>query len=374
MSFKQQVPNEAAFRHKLLEGWGNFYLELKQALLPLEASYTKAKQQLALFKGLLFGGIIVIACIQVLPTILIAITTPEAAAASAFVMFFAGGVCAVYGGYHLFMFDRTPIDQFNYEVNRLVFRKIFSMFDLEVSLIGKALVSPAWFKGRHRIKATEKTRYQEMERSMTYGKQVLDLLDHSELITEPRNQVVVGDMFSTKISNRNLFIAELNVKHETGSGKNRRTKKIFHGYFCSFDLPRSLAGKTFVSTEGDKRGFGHLNFWRSKTADGVEETLLEWNEFEDMLHVASNNPSEARYILPPDFMQDLYDWWKEKKQNIRLAFVANRMYVLFPDQNIKIQDTVGNSSAAEVQLYAESIGVPLMHVLHLVEDVDRQVA
>ncbi len=168
-----------------------------------------------------------------------------------------------------------------------------------------------------------------------------------------------------------MFLAELNLKHVTGSGKDRRVKKIFHGYFVSFPIGKVLQGKTFVSTEGDTRGFGHTSFWSGFTAGEVKKTSLEWNEFEDLLHVATSNPTEARYILTPNFMIDLHDWWKEKKQNIRFSFLENRVYILFPDTKIQLGKTLETLGEHEVGEYLQSIAVPLLHVLHVIEDVEH---
>ena len=96
---------------------------------------------------------------------------------------------------------------------------------------------------------------------------------------------------------------------------------------------------------------------------------MEWNEFEALLHVAATNPTEARYILTTDFMVELHDWWQEHKGNIRLSFIASRMYILFPDKGIKLKDTVPSLDESALRAYILSIAKPLLHVLHLVEKV-----
>lgn len=78
---------------------------------------------------------------------------------------------------------------------------------------------------------------------------------------------------------------------------------------------------------------------------------------------------EARYILTPNFMSDLYDWWKAKKGNIRISFIGNKMYLLFPDNQIRFNDTVANIDETEVKQYMLTIARPLLHILHLIEDV-----
>ena len=78
---------------------------------------------------------------------------------------------------------------------------------------------------------------------------------------------------------------------------------------------------------------------------------------------------EARYILTPNFMSDLYDWWKGQKGNIRISFIKDRMYLLFPDSQVRLNDTVSNIDETEVKQYMLTIARPLLHILHLIEDV-----
>jgi len=86
--------------------------------------------------------------------------------------------------------------------------------------------------------------------------QVEALITHSELITEQFDQLNVDTMLTIKHGDSTLFVAEIEVKNTTDS-RVRKVKKIFKGYFVSFDLQRSLAAKTFVSTEGDTTGFAN---------------------------------------------------------------------------------------------------------------------
>ena len=167
----------------------------------------------------------------------------------------------------------------------------------------------------------------------------------------------------------NLFISELSVKLETGSGKNRSIKKIFTGYFVSFDLDRTLEGKTFVSAEGDETGFGHRSFFTDIGKKGVQETKLEWNQFEDKLHVATDNETEARYVFTTDFMSDLYLWWEGRKSHIRISFIGNHMYMLFPDERVRFDSTIPRINEKEVKEYLLTIARPLLHVVHLAENV-----
>jgi hypothetical protein len=197
--------------------------------------------------------------------------------------------------------------------------------------------------------------------------QVLALLDHSELVTEERNTVAVDDMIAFTVAEKSVFVAELSISHVTEIGKHSQTKDIFRGYFVTYDLPTTLVGKTFVSTDGDRDGFGHRSFWSAHGTDGAHDTLLEWNQFEKLLHVAATDPAEARYVLSPDFMSMLYDWWKDKKQNIRVSCIGTRLYVLFPSTELPMFTTLKKIEAEAICAEVLSITKPLLHILHLIE-------
>lgn len=204
--------------------------------------------------------------------------------------------------------------------------------------------------------------------------EIISLLDHSELITQNRNLYEIDDMIATKFHGRSLFMAELAVRHTTGSGRRRGDKLLFHGFFAVHDLPRRLEGKTFITTENDKWGFGGL--FRGHrlvgTPQSLRETLLEWNDFENKLHVATTNEVEARYILTPDFMAELYEWWKERGGNIRVSFLENRMYVLLPDRDVRIGISTIGFKEKNLKYYMLTVMRPVWHLKQLMKHAEAR--
>lgn len=195
-------------------------------------------------------------------------------------------------------------------------------------------------------------------------------LNDSELITETVHTHTVDDRVTTEYDGYTLSVTELHATRTEGSGKNRRTVTVFKGVFVTHELPKTVEGETYISTEGDKHGFGHQSFWKKLTGrQDVEVTELEWNEFEKDLHVVTSNPTEARYILTPDFMQELHEWWQGSARNIRISFIGNRCYVLFPDTKISFGAAPLWITAERVENYAMTIAEPLWHVFNLLEDV-----
>jgi hypothetical protein len=194
-------------------------------------------------------------------------------------------------------------------------------------------------------------------------KSVAALLVHSELITTTYHKMHLDDMFKVSLQGSELFVAELNLMEKKGSGKNQRLVSIFEGLFISFDIQKQLEGKTFVTTDKDTKGFGN--------GSNVEPTQLEWNDFEELLHVTTTNPVEARYVLTPNFMLDLYTWWNGKEGNIRLSFIQNRMYVLFPYTKLFGENSF-EITEASVSTYLKQTCTPLFHILKLIGDTQKE--
>lgn len=365
-SIKQRFPDEVSLRSFLASHARSYTDQVQGELGMQEAKYRQALRNRKIGSTLLVGGI--------LAGISAAQLYVEAGLISGWfllgVLVLAG--VSIWKGWQMTKGVTAIINEFNAQLNDVIYNAVFSLFGLTGGRVEHTF-DESESEGLRKLSRAQRltlTSNKFLQSQTIEYAQVKELLDHSELITEDRNRMMVDDMFTVTVYNRTLFASELDVKNITGSGKHRRVKKIFSGYFVSYDLPKELSGKTFVTTEGDTNGFAdqsHLSFF---TKPDAAVTELEWNAFEDKLHVVTDNPSEARYILTPDFMQDLYDWCVEKHQKIRLSFVASRMYALFPDNTIRFNKTITKITEEEVRTYMESIALPFLHVLHLIEDVE----
>lgn len=194
------------------------------------------------------------------------------------------------------------------------------------------------------------------------------LFRESGLVTERVDTLTVDDMYKTTAQYPMTF-REVMATRQEGSGKNSRTVTVFHGLLVTVALPKTLQATTYISTEGVKDGLAHQSFWSGVKEQGIEETLLEWNDFEKDLHVASSDGVEARYILTPDFMANLYAWWQEGKENIRISFKGNEMLLLLPDGQVRVRWSTATSDKAKLATYLMSIAKPIWRTLTLVEDV-----
>ncbi|MFT7506872.1 MAG: hypothetical protein ACI92I_000008 [Acidimicrobiales bacterium] len=369
MDFKEKFPTEESVQSTIGENWGDFTNEVYKEVGHLEQKYKRIKKRQGAGMGMVFiGGALIVTLLETTDVVWSSVFG-EGLAIFLGIVILPVSLGLIGRGIYLLRDGEGVVKRFNTQLNALIFSKVFSTFGLDGTQATKTFEDSSEKGGAFWVKDINSfTGVQKVTKS-TEDNQVSDLLNHSELVTEPHNRVMSDDMMNLTIDGKALFVAELELKHVTGSGKHKSVKKIFKGYFCSLDLTKTLKGKTFISTEGDKKGFGHRTFFSGLRDTGAVETILEWNDFENLLHVATTDEAEARYVLSTDFMSDLYDWWKDKKKNIRISFIGNRMYLLFPDKKIRFFNSVPSLNTASLQEYTLTIALPLMHVLHLAEDV-----
>jgi hypothetical protein len=204
-------------------------------------------------------------------------------------------------------------------------------------------------------------------------KEPQQFLDESGLITSSNIHIEADDRYVV-YGDTEVSVHELQaVQHlATQSGETSKAN-VFTGVLVRAELPFSVEGKTYISTEGDKTGFAHKTFWRDILGRSeVQETELESNDFERDLHVATTHPREAREILTPSFMVDLHDWWQEHEQNIRIAFIGKTMYLLLPDASIKFSQSTTSTQLEAIERYAWTVIRPIWRSIILVEDVARR--
>lgn len=198
------------------------------------------------------------------------------------------------------------------------------------------------------------------------------LLVESELVTVSDITVTSDDMY-TIFGDREVSFRELLVTQKMRNAKGEsQIVEVFKGIFVVAKLGRSHDAKTYISTEGDRSGFAHRTFWSDVLENSdVKETVLEWNDFEKDLHVASSDGAKAREILTPEFMEDLYEWWNQHKLNVRIAFKGDKMFLLLPEASIKLGTSTTSTKLDSIQRYAWSLARPMWRSLMLVDDVSR---
>jgi hypothetical protein len=207
----------------------------------------------------------------------------------------------------------------------------------------------------------------------THEEESVKLLTESELITVKNINVISDDIY-TVFGDREITFRELLITQSSENIKKKADSQneLFKGLFIVAKLNHQYQAKTFISTEGDRSGLAHKTFWSNLLeSNDVKEVLLEWNDFEKDLHIASSDNKEVREILNPEFMQDLHDWWNEHKLNFRLSFKGDKMFLLLPEISIKLGESTTSTKLSSIKRYAQSLARPIWRGLMLVEDVPQ---
>ena len=206
-----------------------------------------------------------------------------------------------------------------------------------------------------------------------HREETIPLLRESQLLTVSDIIIEADDRY-TVYGEKEVSIRELQVLRRYYDGRGREHHaNLFTGVFVLAQLPFTVKGRTYISTEGDTTGFAHKTFWKNVMGrTDVEETILESNDFENDLHVATTDPTEAREILTPDFMVDLHDWWMEHKLNMRIGFAGNIMYMLLPDDSIRFSRSTTSTKLSAIERYAWTVVRPIWRSLVLIEDVKKK--
>ncbi|MCA9359816.1 DUF3137 domain-containing protein [Candidatus Kaiserbacteria bacterium] len=202
---------------------------------------------------------------------------------------------------------------------------------------------------------------------------IKSLLSDSSLMTDKNITIGADDSYQS-FGEQPVDFHELTVtsKQSRGPKGESRDVLVFKGLFMVATLPKSHNAETYITTDNDRSGFANRSFWSDLLEHGkVKETVLEWNDFEEDLHVATDNPSIAREILNPEFMQDLHTWWLEHKLDIRISFKQDKLYLLIPETTISISTTTSSERLSAIKHYATSLAKPMWRGFLLVEDASK---
>ena len=374
MSFKKTIPNTAALRSLISEHISSITSAVRAEVGTLEKEYIN-------FRRYHRVTVLVIALAFLLPNLavfLLGIYLTELPNTLRYIIGVVAALltlsmCGYYGG-KLILSGYEMIKQFHKSIDKIAYSKVFDLLGVEGKLV------------THSVRISEKlldetaSKWSQLfeiiishyhsQKVTDEARQVFAALTTSELITEPYNVTQIDTVFEVTVGGVPLTITELDIKQVEGSGRKKQETPLFKGYFAAYPLKRASKGKTFVSTEGDLYGFAHRTYWEGVASGDVKEVIVGNKTFEDLLFVATTDEAEAKAIISQEFMEDLYAWWQKQNTNIRISFIGDTMYILFPDERIRFEDTVDSIDDKEVEEYLVTIAEPLLNILHLVEDVE----
>jgi hypothetical protein len=379
MAVKTKVQDEAALELLVKKRSGTLTLETKKAVGDLEHKYVVFRRYQRMgFLLLTAAFFIPMSVAFTLEIFFVNLTNVWSTTIGIVVLILSIMLCSYYG-VRMITSGATVVRQFHAQVDTVLFSAVFTLFGVKGRLIEHTVTvdrvpvadgkGSVWAKTIAILRAHLRSLSESPE-----SQSVIESLKLSQLITVPYNTIHIDNVFALELEDKTVMVSELKVDSVENSGRHKRVVPVFKGYFIVVPLHKPVTGKTFITTEGDTHGFGYQQFWNTLITpeSGLRETTLESNDFEKLIHVATTNGRESREILTPTFMQDLSLWWqKQDRPHIRISFIQNVMYMIFPDEQIRFAHTVSKVDEALLAEYMLTIARPLLHVLHVVEDVRR---
>lgn len=312
MKYKEQYPAAMITTEKIWAQIERHEKVVQESLLTVRS--VKRKYGMILSVLLILGTLIIF-------------TVTEVVTLSLFILFiFIFWLVVILGIVYYYKFDSARKD-LRQEIDSLVFKMVFDLFDISI------------------------------DRTTVFMGSIVGYVNESLLFTDQSGFLQSNNTIRFQLDGKGCSISEVQVGN-------------FRGWLVCCDINKNLLGRTYVSTEDDKVGFGHITFWNKILGSTeVRETILEWNQFEKKLHVATSDPREAREILDPVFISQLYDWWhSQSSQNIRIVFYADKMIMSFEDPTIKLSSSMRENriSPEALRKNVGSLSLPLRHILNLI--------
>lgn len=160
------------------------------------------------------------------------------------------------------------------------------------------------------------------------------------------NRQDVDDGFTGKHGHVSFALTEIDLRHVTGSGKNRRTEYIFDGLMIVMSFPLPFKGRTLVLKD-----HGKIGNWLKDKSTNLERINLGIKQFEDVFEVYSTDQIEARAILTPDLMENLiklgamFDGMRTDRFNEKddLAAAKGKIELAFLDSVLMITVATGKN-------------------------------
>lgn len=128
----------------------------------------------------------------------------------------------------------------------------------------------------------------------------------------------IEDQITGRVGEKYFVMHEMTLRTE---GKNKVT--TFQGQIFVVDCDRSFTGQTLVLRDRSK--FGRAS---RGAIPGLKRAGLASPKFEKLFEVYTTDQVEARYLLPPDFMERIMDLEASVDgNNIRFAFSKGKLYI-----------------------------------------------
>lgn len=163
-------------------------------------------------------------------------------------------------------------------------------------------------------------------------------------------------------------------KKETYRDSNKRVQTryipIFRGLLLMADFNKNFRGHTVIQTDVSEKALGLFGRAAQRMMGAVSNKQLvelENPDFERHFKVSSTDPTEARYLLTPSFMEALVRLKDKYGQNVQVAFLNSTIIIAIPHSTGFME--VG-MSFDQLSQGLQKLGLELIDMLEIIEDLE----
>jgi hypothetical protein len=181
---------------------------------------------------------------------------------------------------------------------------------------------------------------------------------------------VVGTLDKTQFELQEIKTHKKETYRDSEGRTKTRYVPIFRGILFMADFNKNFLGQTVIETDVSEKKFGVLG----RTAQRIMGTVsdrklveLENPDFERHYKVSSSDPTEARYLLTPTFMEALIRLKDKYGQNVQVAFLNSTIIIAIPHSSGFME--VG-MNLDQLSQGLEKFGHELLDMLEIIEDLE----
>ena len=162
-------------------------------------------------------------------------------------------------------------------------------------------------------------------------------------------------------------------KETSKDSKGRTTTRyipIFQGVLFLADFNKNFKGHTIIQSDVSEKALGVFGRATQRLLGAVSNMKLvelENPEFEHHFKVSSTDPTEARYLLSPTFMESMLRLRGKYGENVQVAFLNSTIVIAIPHSPSFME--VG-TNLEKMSENLQRLGHELIDMLEIIEDLD----
>lgn len=164
------------------------------------------------------------------------------------------------------------------------------------------------------------------------------------------------DLWEGETAGHAFTLHEAHLQERRGSGKNRRWVTVFRGAIVAIEFDQPFHGTTLLARNGQfKRFFGGAK--DAITLDGIDlqRSDMVSPEFEDRFDVYTSDPTEARWLIHPEYVERLMRLEHAfKGKDSAVVFTGGRMVLALEGGNLFESGSL--DPGADRAMVAQTIG------------------